>query len=44
MYHVMINQAKWDGLPKPYQEAIISAAREANLDMVADTTPRTGRR
>jgi len=36
MYHVMINQAKWDGLPKPYQEAIISAARETNLDMVAE--------
>ena len=35
MYHVMINLAKWDTLPKPYQEAIISAAREANLDMVA---------
>ena len=36
MYHVMINQAKWDGLPKVYQEAIISAARETNLDMVAE--------
>jgi TRAP-type mannitol/chloroaromatic compound transport system substrate-binding protein len=36
MYHVLINQAKWDGLPKQYQEAIISAAREANLDMVAE--------
>jgi TRAP-type mannitol/chloroaromatic compound transport system substrate-binding protein len=36
MYHVMINQTKWDGLPKSYQEAIISAAREANLDMVAE--------
>jgi TRAP-type mannitol/chloroaromatic compound transport system substrate-binding protein len=36
MYHVMINQAKWDGLPKSYQEAIISAARETNLDMVAE--------
>ena len=35
MYHVMVNQAKWDGLPKPYQEAIISAARETNLEMVA---------
>ena len=36
MYHVMINQAKWDALPKQYQEAIVSAAREANLDMVAE--------
>ena len=36
MYHVMINQEKWDALPKPYQEAIISAARETNLDMVAE--------
>jgi TRAP-type mannitol/chloroaromatic compound transport system substrate-binding protein len=36
MYHVMINQAKWDSLPKQYQEAIISAAREANIDMVAE--------
>jgi TRAP-type mannitol/chloroaromatic compound transport system substrate-binding protein len=36
MYHVMINQAKWDSLPKQYQEAIISAAREANVDMVAE--------
>lgn len=35
MYHVMINQSKWDALPKSYQEAIISAAREANLEMVA---------
>ena len=35
MYHVMINLAKWAELPKPYQEAIISAARETNLDMVA---------
>lgn len=36
MYHVMINTAKWEALPKAYQEAIISAAREANLDMVAE--------
>ena len=36
MYHVMINLAKWDALPKPYQEAMISAARETNLDMVAE--------
>ena len=36
MYHVMINQAKWDSLPKQYQEAMISAARETNLDMVAE--------
>src|ERR1044072_8114824 len=36
MYHVMINLEKWNALPKPYQEAIISAAREANLDMVAE--------
>jgi TRAP-type mannitol/chloroaromatic compound transport system substrate-binding protein len=36
MYHVMINLQKWESLPKPYQEAIISAAREANLDMVAE--------
>jgi len=36
MYHVMINIEKWNALPKPYQEAIISAARETNLDMVAE--------
>ncbi|MET0866688.1 MAG: TRAP transporter substrate-binding protein [Pseudorhodoplanes sp.] len=36
MYHVMINIDKWNSLPKSYQEAIISAAREANLDMVAE--------
>jgi TRAP-type mannitol/chloroaromatic compound transport system substrate-binding protein len=36
MYHVMINLEKWASLPKTYQEAIISAAREANLDMVAE--------
>jgi TRAP-type mannitol/chloroaromatic compound transport system substrate-binding protein len=36
MYHVMINLEKWNALPKTYQEAIISAAREANLDMVAE--------
>jgi len=36
MYHVMINLAKWESLPKSYQEAMISAAREANLDMVAE--------
>jgi TRAP-type mannitol/chloroaromatic compound transport system substrate-binding protein len=36
MYHVMINLEKWASLPKGYQEAIISAAREANLDMVAE--------
>ena len=36
MYHVMINLAKWDTLPKQYQEAMISAARETNLDMVAE--------
>ena len=36
MYHVMINLQKWESLPKQYQEAIISAAREANLDMVAE--------
>ena len=36
MYHVMINLQKWESLPKPYQEAIISAARETNLDMVAE--------
>jgi TRAP-type mannitol/chloroaromatic compound transport system substrate-binding protein len=35
MYHVMINLQKWESLPKQYQEAIISAARETNLDMVA---------
>jgi TRAP-type mannitol/chloroaromatic compound transport system substrate-binding protein len=35
MYHVMVNLTKWAELPKSYQEAIISAAREANLDMVA---------
>ena len=36
MNHVMINLQKWESLPKQYQEAIISAAREANLDMVAE--------
>jgi TRAP-type mannitol/chloroaromatic compound transport system substrate-binding protein len=36
MYHVMINLEKWNSLPKLYQEAMISAAREANLDMVAE--------
>jgi TRAP-type mannitol/chloroaromatic compound transport system substrate-binding protein len=36
MYHVMINLAKWESLPKSYQEAMISAARETNLDMVAE--------
>jgi len=36
MYHVMIGLEKWNGLPKQYQEAVISAAREANLDMVAE--------
>jgi TRAP-type mannitol/chloroaromatic compound transport system substrate-binding protein len=35
MYHVMVNLQKWAELPNPYQEAIISAAREANLEMVA---------
>ena len=35
MYHVMINLQKWESLPKQYQESIISAARETNLDMVA---------
>jgi TRAP-type mannitol/chloroaromatic compound transport system substrate-binding protein len=36
MYHVMVNLEKWNALPKQYQEAIISAARETNLDMVAE--------
>lgn len=36
MYHIMVNLQKWAELPKAYQEAIISAAREANLDMVAE--------
>jgi TRAP-type mannitol/chloroaromatic compound transport system substrate-binding protein len=36
MYHVMINRQKWDSLPKQYQEAVISACREANVDMVAE--------
>ena len=36
MYHFMVNTQKWEGLPKPYQEAVISAAREANVDMVAE--------
>ncbi|MDZ4789990.1 MAG: TRAP transporter substrate-binding protein [Hyphomicrobiales bacterium] len=36
MYHVMINLEKWAGLPKQYQEAIISAARECNIDMIAE--------
>jgi TRAP-type mannitol/chloroaromatic compound transport system substrate-binding protein len=35
MYHVMVNLAKWETLPKQYQEVVISAARETNLDMVA---------
>ena len=35
MYHVMVNLQKWAELPKAYQEAIISAAREANLEMVS---------
>ena len=35
MYHFMVNQVKWDSLPKLYQEIIISAARETNIDMVA---------
>ena len=35
MYHVMVNLQKWGELPKSYQEAIVSAAREANLEMVA---------
>jgi TRAP-type mannitol/chloroaromatic compound transport system substrate-binding protein len=30
MYHVMVNLQKWAELPKAYQEAIISAVREAN--------------
>ena len=28
MYHVMVNLAKWNGLPKPYQEAIIRRRRD----------------
>ena len=36
MYHVMINIQKWETLPKQYQEAVISACRETNLDMVAE--------
>jgi TRAP-type mannitol/chloroaromatic compound transport system substrate-binding protein len=36
MYHIMINLEKWNSLPKTYQEAMISAAREANIDMVAE--------
>jgi TRAP-type mannitol/chloroaromatic compound transport system substrate-binding protein len=35
MYHVMANLQKWAELPKAYQEAIISAARETNLEMVS---------
>jgi TRAP-type mannitol/chloroaromatic compound transport system substrate-binding protein len=43
MYHVMANLQKWAELPKTYQEAIISAARETNLEMVSqyDTKNRT---
>ena len=41
MYQVMINMQKWNSLPKPYQEAIVSAAREANIDMVAENNART---
>jgi TRAP-type mannitol/chloroaromatic compound transport system substrate-binding protein len=36
MYHFMINLDKWASIPKVYQEVIISASREANLDMVAE--------
>jgi TRAP-type mannitol/chloroaromatic compound transport system substrate-binding protein len=36
MYHVMIGLDKWNSLPAMYKEAIISAARETNLDMVAE--------
>ena len=36
MYHIMVNLEKWASLPKAYQEAMISAAREANIDMVAE--------
>jgi TRAP-type mannitol/chloroaromatic compound transport system substrate-binding protein len=36
MYHFMINLDKWASIPKVYQEVIISAAREANVDMVAE--------
>ena len=36
MLHNFINIDKWNALPKQYQEAIISASREANLDMVAE--------
>jgi len=32
----MINMEKWNTLPKQYQEAMISAARETNIDMVAE--------
>jgi TRAP-type mannitol/chloroaromatic compound transport system substrate-binding protein len=35
MYHFMINIQKWESLPKGYQEAMISATREVNIDMVA---------
>ena len=36
MYHIMVNLEKWNALPKTYQEAMMSAAREANIDMVAE--------
>src|SRR6202008_2190103 len=35
MLHFFINKAKWEGLPKPYQAAITSAAAQANTWMAA---------
>jgi TRAP-type mannitol/chloroaromatic compound transport system substrate-binding protein len=35
MLHFFINKAKWEGLPKPYQAAITSAAALANVVMQA---------
>ena len=35
MFHVFINQEKWNGLPKLYKAAIISAAAHTNVDVQA---------
>jgi TRAP-type mannitol/chloroaromatic compound transport system substrate-binding protein len=34
-YHVMINLARWNELPKHYQAAVATAASHANLEMTA---------
>ena len=35
MYHLFVNLEEWDKLPKDYQAAVATAARYANLDMMA---------